>query len=229
MPKTTIAEKKVNAAKPAKPAKTGVTAGVFTTQGKEVEPMKLPPALFGVPYNKKLIALAVRVYLANQRSGSASTKTRGEVEGSTRKIYRQKGTGRARHGAIRAPIFVGGGITFGPKPRDYSLGFPKAMRKAALYSALSFSCKSGFLKIVEGVEKLELKTKAFALMLKNLECTKRTLYVVGKQSQGTVRATKNIEYVTTRVWSQLGAYDLVTHKHVVFTKDAMTECISQEK
>lgn len=226
MPKTAGTTKKV---KKETPSKTGVTVPVVARDGKEVESMKLPHKIFGVPYNKQLIALAVRVYRANQREGSASTKTRGEVEGSTRKIYRQKGTGRARHGGIRAPIFVGGGITFGPKPRDYRMVFPKEMRKKAFYSALSFVCKSGFLKIVEGVEKLELKTKAFASLFSTIGYTKRLLYVVGKESQKTTRATRNIEGATTKLWTHLSVYDLVTHKQILFAKDAMTEFIAQNE
>lgn len=208
--------------------KAGITVGVVGADGKELEAMQLPKEIFAVPYNKKLIALAVRVYLANQREGSASTKTRGEVEGSTRKIYRQKGTGRARHGGIRAPIFVGGGIAFGPRPRDYRMAFPKEMRRAAFISALSFSRASGCIKVLDGVETMELKTKPFASLFSRIGYTKRVLYVVGKDSQKTVRAVRNIAGVTARGWKNLSVYDLATHTRVLFAKDAMMELIAQK-
>ena len=105
--------------------KATVSVNVVGIDGKISGKIALPGEIFGEKVNKALLAQAVRVYLANQRQGNASTKTRGEVEGSTRKIYRQKGTGRARHGSVRAPIFVKGGIVFGPKPRDFSLDMPK--------------------------------------------------------------------------------------------------------
>src|SRR5579885_383385 len=123
--------------------------------------VSLPHVIFGEKVNKQLLAQAVRVYLANKRQGTVSTKTRGEVDGSTRKIYRQKGTGRARHGSVRAPIFVHGGVVHGPKPRDYSLNLPKKMRRKALFSALSAKLQDGQIKVVAGFEKLEPKTKAF--------------------------------------------------------------------
>ena len=112
--------------------------------------MTLPEAVFGAKPNKALIAQAVRVYLANQRQGNAATKTRGEVIGTTKKIYRQKGTGRARHGAAKAPIFVGGGVAHGPHPHDFSMEFPKKMKQKALISALSEKTQAGSIKVVEG-------------------------------------------------------------------------------
>src|SRR6185295_12495815 len=105
-------------------------------------------------------------YLANQRIGGGHTKTRGEVEGSSRKIYRQKGTGRARHGSIRANIFVKGGIVFGPRKRDFGLDFPKRMKRASLISALSSKYKEGNIKVLSGMDKIEPKTKNVALILK---------------------------------------------------------------
>jgi len=134
----------------AAPKAAGLKVEVIDTVGKVVETMELPKELFGAKINSVLMAQAVRVYLANQRLGTASTKTRGEVDGSTRKIYRQKGTGRARHGGIRAPIFVKGGIAHGPKPRDYSLLLSKNMRIAALRSALSAKVKAGEVAVIAG-------------------------------------------------------------------------------
>lgn len=211
----------IKTAKKAKTAKQALTVPVFSVAGEACAPLTVPETIFGVPYNKALVALAVRVYRANQREGSASTKTRGEVAGSTRKIYRQKGTGRARHGGIRAPIFVGGGITFGPRPHSYRMDLPKAMKQKALLSALSFVVHTEGLKVVEGAEKQELKTKMFAEMFHRLGITKRALYVVGAQSQKTMRAVRNIETIDVVPFSNLTVYDLVTHSTVLFTKDAI--------
>lgn len=147
---------------------TSLKLSVYDTKGKAVESISLPKEIFGVKVNTNLMTQAVRVYLANQRRGTVKTKSRGEVNISTSKIYRQKGTGRARHGAASAPIFVGGGLAFGPRQRDYSLKLSQKMRKTALFSALSSKLKAGEIKIVAGLEKLEPKTKIFANVMKNL-------------------------------------------------------------
>src|SRR3989338_1504391 len=150
------------------PRETGLKLSVYDLKGKSVGKINLPKEIFGVKVNDKLMAQAVRVYLANQRQGTVSTKTRGEVKGSSRKIYRQKGTGRARHGSIRAPIFVKGGLVFGPKPRDFGLSLPKKMKKAALFAALSAKLRDGEVKVVQGFEKLPAKTKNVAESLSKM-------------------------------------------------------------
>ncbi|MGH7246030.1 MAG: 50S ribosomal protein L4, partial [Candidatus Levyibacteriota bacterium] len=146
-------------------AQSGLKVDVFDAKGKVVSSMTLPKELFDMPINKTLMAQAVRVFLGNQRQGTVSTKTRGEVAGSTRKIYRQKGTGRARHGGIRAPIFVKGGIAHGPKPKDYTFSLPVKMRRKALFSALSAKVKEGGIRVVSGLSKIEPKTKPVAELL----------------------------------------------------------------
>jgi len=155
---------------------TGLKQSVYDLKGKVSESINLPEAIFGVKVNKTLMTQAVRVYLANQRRGTLSTKSRGEVKISTRKIYRQKGTGRARHGAASAPIFVGGGIAFGPKPRDFSLKLNQNMKRVALFSALTAKLKDGEIKVITGLEKLEPKTAKMADVLENLALN-------GKKSQ----------------------------------------------
>jgi large subunit ribosomal protein L4 len=145
--------------KPVTKVTRGVKIDVLDLTGKVQTSIDLPAELFGAKVNKQIMAQAVRVYLANQRQGTQSTKTRGEVTGSTRKIYRQKGTGRARHGGITAPIFVGGGIALGPKPRDYGLSLPKKMRRVALASALTSQLNAGKVKVVDGFDTIEPKTK----------------------------------------------------------------------
>src|ERR1035437_1581049 len=151
------AEVKVVAAK-----ETGLKQSVYDLKGVVSGSIELPAEIFGAKINKTLMTQAVRVYLANKRRGTLSTKSRGDVKISTRKIYRQKGTGRARHGAASAPIFVGGGVAFGPRPRDYSLKLNQKARRLALFSALTTKLKNGEIKIVKGLEKIEPKTKLMA-------------------------------------------------------------------
>lgn len=198
------------------------TISILGVDGKAKGRMTLPAELFGVKPNKQLVAQAVRVYLANQRTGTASTKTRGEVEGSTRKIYRQKGTGRARHGAIRAPIFVGGGITFGPKPRSFRLSMPKKMKRAALVSALSSKASTGEVFVIDGLEDLTSKTKNFARVFDAMKITGRTLMVVEKNAQSIIHGARNLEGVEITIAPNLTAYDVLAHKNIVFTKLALS-------
>ena len=192
-----------------------LSAQVVGVDGKAKGRITLPVELFGAKINKQLLAQAVRVYLANQRAGGASTKTRGQVEGSTRKIYRQKGTGRARHGAIRAPIFVGGGIVFGPKPRDFRLSLPQKMRRAALASALT--SKLTDVIIVDGLGEIE-KTKGMASALSSVGATGKTLLVTSK---GGNRAARNIAQVDVKPANMLNAYGVLSHQKLVFTKDVI--------
>lgn len=199
-----------------------ITAPLFDTKGKETGTIALPAEIFGAKENKQLVAQAVRVYLANQRKGNASTKTRGEVQGSSRKIYRQKGTGRARHGSIRAPIFVHGGIVFGPKPRDYSLDFPQKMKRVALFSALSTRLSDGGIKFVGGMDKVAHKTKEMNKVFESLGLISkktRVLFVLPPQDKKGVdpiaRATRNIEGVDLLYANQLNTYAVLTHKNVL--------------
>lgn len=210
-----------------KPSKSkSLKIDVFDTKGKVVETISLPQEIFGATINKALLSQAVRIYLANQRQGSASTKTRGEVRGSTRKIYRQKGTGRARHGAIRAPIFVHGGIALGPKPRDFPLHFSKNMKKAALRSALSAKFKDGGIKVVSGIEKIEPKTKLMVKVLSQLgfEENKKLLLVIpsvdGENSKVT-RAMRNIKGLSLTNSSLLHTYELLNHQMIVLMRNSI--------
>lgn len=199
---------------------------VYDTKGKIIETISLPKEIFGAKMNKQLIAQAIRVYLANKRRGTSSTKTRGEVAGSTRKIYRQKGTGRARHGAIRAPIFVHGGIAFGPKPRDYSLRLPKNMKKAALSSALSAKLREGDIRVVAGLEKIEPKTKSMISVFERLRIIpkKKTLVVLplhGDKISPVVKSSRNIEGVFLTEALLLNTYEVLDAATVIFMKDAI--------
>ena len=204
--------------------KASVSVSVVDTEGKAAGKISLPEVMFGAKVNKTLIAQAVRVYLANQRQGNASTKTRGEVDGSSRKIYRQKGTGRARHGTVRAPIFVKGGIVFGPKPRDFGLSMPKKMRKQALYSALSAKVVDNALLVVSGLNDLTPKTKAFAEMLKKLSVydkKQKLLFVLPADSANARRAGQNIPGVSFISATQVNTYELLNAKQVIVSKEAV--------
>lgn len=201
-----------------------LTISVFDISGKEVETMDLPEEMFGAKVNKVLMAQAVRVYLANQRQGNASTKTRGEVTGSTRKIYRQKGTGRARHGGLRAPIFVKGGIAHGPKPQDHSLAMPKKMKRAALFSALTAKLASDGVKIISGLEAVEPKTKNMALALNNFGLSDKRakiLLVTPANIASVTRGGGNLVGVTITAADRLNTYEVLNTKKLVFMKDAI--------
>lgn len=204
----------------------GISIKVFGKDGKETGSVELPSELFDAKVNPKLMAQAVRVYLANQREGSASTKTRGEVRGSTRKIYRQKGTGRARHGAITAPIFVGGGIVFGPKPRDYSLKFPQKMKRAALSSALTVKRANNEVVLVDNISDIEPKTKAFNSILKSLKLSdkkriSKILFVLPNKIENLEKAARNIEDLTVEKAQNLNTYEVLVNKYILLMKDSV--------
>lgn len=205
-------------------AANGVKVDVMDLTGKVAGSVTLPESLFGAKVNTKLMTQAVRVYLANQRKGTHATKSRGEVTGSTRKIYRQKGTGRARHGGITAPIFVGGGVAMGPKPRDYSLSLPQKMRRAALASALTVKLQDGKVKVVDGFEKVEPKTKVFVDALTKLALNdkkKKILLVVPEKTENVARAARNVEGVTYINASQLNTYEVMNTRTLILMKSAL--------
>lgn len=217
----------------AKPAKTSektyaaISVDVVGVDGKVTGKMSLPGEMFGEKVNKALIAQAVRVYLANQRQGNASTKTRGEVDGSTAKIYRQKGTGRARHGSKRAPIFVKGGIVFGPKPRDFSLSFPQKMKRKALFSALSAKVKDKEVTVIDGLGALAPKTKVFAEMLQKTGIAgkkQKLLFVTaGKDVTLIMRSGRNVQGVNFLAAKQINTYQVLGANRLIVMKEAIDE------
>lgn len=198
----------------------GLSIPVYSLTGRSSGTMSLPKDIFGVKVNKTLLAQALRVYTTNQKTLPGSTKTRGEVRGSTAKIYRQKGTGRARHGSIRAPIFVGGGIVFGPTPRKVRLDLPKQMKKAALLSALSSKMGEKEILGLSGTDKASGKTKEIAKLTKNLKL-KTALIVIAEKQDNLVRAVRNIQGVDVLPVDQLNAYEVLRHQFLVLSKDAV--------
>jgi large subunit ribosomal protein L4 len=200
---------------------------VYNLKGVASGRVSLPKEIFGVKINDQLMAQAVRVYLANQRRGTLKTKSRGEVAISTRKIYRQKGTGRARHGAASAPIFVGGGIAFGPKPRDFSMKLNQNMRRVALFSALSTKLKDGEIKIITGLEKIEPKTKKMVNVVKKLELNEKGQQLLlvtpkaGEDFDNVVKAARNIKGVSIVSSNQLNTYEVLANRQILFMKNAV--------
>jgi len=204
---------------------TSLNASVFDTKGKVAGHIKLPSEIFGAKINNPLMSQAVRVYLANQRQGTVKTKNRGEVNKTTKKLYQQKGTGRARHGSKRAPIFVGGGLAFGPRPRDLSLNFSKKMKTLALFSALSSKLKDNEIKIIKGLEVITPKTKIMAHVLKNLGIADKKVLLVmpkmGAESQSVYRASRNIKGINILTANTLNAYKVLDNKLVLLMKDSI--------
>jgi large subunit ribosomal protein L4 len=226
--KTPVAKKVVVAKKAAQTeVHHSMSLTVYDLKGVADGRISLPEEIFGAKINNSLMAQAVRVYLANQRRGTLKTKSRGEVSISTRKIYRQKGTGRARHGAASAPIFVGGGIAFGPKPRDFSMKLNQNMRKLALFSALSAKLKDGEIKLITGLEKIEPKTSKMTQVIAHLELNskKQQLLVVtpksGADFENVVKAARNIEGVNVVSANQLNTYEVLANSKLLFMKNAI--------
>lgn len=198
----------------------GLSVPVYSLLGRATGNLALPKEVFGLDVNKKLLAQAIRVYTVNQNNFTASTKKRGEVKGSSAKIFRQKGTGRARHGSVRAPIFVGGGVVFGPKPRKVVLDLPKQMRRKALLSALSAKAKDKQVLGLSGMEKATGKTKEIATLLHKLN-VQNVLIVTGEKIDNVVRGGRNIAGVDILSSTQLNAYEVLKHRAVLITKEAV--------
>ncbi|MBI4036423.1 50S ribosomal protein L4 [Candidatus Daviesbacteria bacterium] len=199
----------------------GLSVPVYSLAGRAAGTMSLPKEIFGQKVNKNLLAQAVRVYLTNQKVMTASTKTRGEIRGSTRKVRPQKGTGRARHGARTAPIFVGGGVTFGPKPRRVRLALPQKMKQAALLSALSSKLADKEILGVAGLEKATGKTKEIAKLMKKITDKKSALIVTGEVQDNVVRGSRNIPGVSVLPANMLNAYEILRHRILLLTKEAV--------
>src|SRR3989344_1674907 len=209
-----------------------VTLAHFDISGEKKTAVKMPAELVDKQVAPTLVEQMARVHLSNQRQGTLSTKTRSEVTGSTRKIYRQKVTGRARHGSITAPIFVGGGIVFGPKPRDFSLKLPQKMRRKVLRGLLTTRAQDGNLSIVSGLGEVSGKTRDLVAMLKKIKIWgKSLLVVIVPEMKLVVRSGRNIEKVTVRPVNTLSAWDILASEQTVFAKEALdilTKDLSQK-
>lgn len=198
---------------------------LFTITGEKSGKVQLPEEIFAAKVNQKLMAQAVRVYLANQRKSHAKTKNRGEVSLTTAKWYRQKHTGRARHGAKSAPIFVGGGIAHGRTGEEnFKLRMPKKMKKAALFSALTSKLTDKEVTVVKGLEKIEPRTKRMAGVLEKLKLNGKklkVLIVMPKVLENLSRATRNIEKVNLAQANLLNTYEVLNSDKVILMKESI--------
>ena len=194
---------------------------VYNMQGKKVSDVELSEAVFGIEPNENIVHSALVNYLANQRQGTQSTKTRAEVSGGGRKPWRQKGTGRARQGSIRAPQWIKGGIALGPKPRSYSYKLNKKEKRLAIKSCLSSKVIENELTVVDKIELKEIKTKEVAKMLNNLKLAGKTLILLPEKNEVIQKSARNIEGVKTLSVNTINAYDLVNYNNLVITLDTV--------
>jgi large subunit ribosomal protein L4 len=196
-------------------------AVLYNMDGDNLGEIELSDVMFGAEVNKTLIHEAVVNFLANRRAGTAAAKTRSEVRGGGRKPWRQKGTGRARQGSIRAPQWIGGGIVFGPKPRDYSYNMPKKARRAALRSALSARAGEGKVSVVDKLTLAEPKTRVMVNFFNKIGLYGKVLLVAGEADDNIAKSVRNIQGVTFVPANGLNAYDVVNHDNLIVTQDAL--------
>ena len=196
------------------------TVSVLNMEGKEVGTMELSDAIFGAKVNEHLVHMAVVQQLANNRQGTQSAKTRSEVRGGGRKPWRQKGTGHARQGSIRAPQWTGGGVVFAPKPRDYSFKLNKKEKRAALKSVLTSKVQENKFIVLDELKLDEIKTKKFAEVMKNLNVEK-ALVVLNDNDQTVIRSAANIPTVKTALTNTINVFDILKYNTVIVTKAAV--------
>ena len=194
---------------------------LYTMEGAAIGEIELSDAIFASPVNEAAMHLVVRSYLAAQRQGTQSAKTRSEVRGGGRKIYRQKGTGNARHHGNRAPQFKHGGVVFAPKPRDYYIAVPKKVRRLAFKSAMTSKLNAGEIIVVDEINLKEAKTKLMAQVMKNLKADRKALVVLPEKDETVVRATANLAEAATTYVGTLNVYDILNAGKVVLTKAAV--------
>ena len=196
---------------------------VYSKEGEKIDNLQLDDKKFGGPIRKKLLRDAVIMYEANKRQGTASTKTKGEVAGGGRKPWTQKHTGRARAGSIRSPLWKGGGVSHGPKPRDYSFAIPKKARKLALYTALSAKARDNELVVIDDLNFDIPKTKQMVGILKALNMDNSSCLIVIPRVNETVwKSARNIPSVKVMTSTELNAYEVLKPKKVLLTKEALS-------
>jgi large subunit ribosomal protein L4 len=196
---------------------------LYNTEGEQVGELELADTVFGVQVNEAAMHQAVLTYLANRRSGTADTKVRSEVRGGGRKPWRQKGTGRARHGTIRSPIWKGGGVVFGPHPRSYRMALPKKIKRLALKSALTSKVNSGSLIVLDQLTMEAPKTREMIKVLGNLNTGRKVLIVIESPEANIIKSARNIPGVKTLNANQLNVYDILNTDNLVITRDAVVQ------
>jgi large subunit ribosomal protein L4 len=202
---------------------------VYNREGKELESLQVDEAVFGGEVRYALLKQAIVMYHANKRVGTAATKSRGMVEGSTRKLYKQKGTGNARAGNARTPVRVGGGVTFGKVARDFGKDMPKKQRRLACDSALLAKMQKGGVIIVDELSFEAPKTGEFSRILGNLAINRSCLVAIGQQDMNLYKSARNIPKVDVMVASDLNAGDICNKQKVLFTKEAFVALLDKKK
>ncbi|HER24036.1 MAG TPA: 50S ribosomal protein L4 [Candidatus Atribacteria bacterium] len=200
-----------------------IALSVHNVKGENIGEVTLKDNIFNTKVNRYLVHQAVKRYLANKRRGTASTKNRSEVRGGGAKPWKQKGTGRARAGTNSSPIWVGGGIVFGPNPRDYSFSLPKKMKVAAIKSVLSDKFDNKEIIIIDKLSLEENKTSKMVEILKNLHAFKKPLIIIEKEDNGIMQATRNIKEAQVLPVSKINAYDLINHEKIIITQEALKQ------
>ncbi len=194
---------------------------VYNMDGVVTGSLELAESVFGIEPNQDVLHRALVTYQANQRQGTHSTKLRGEVRGGGRKPYRQKGTGRARHGSIRSAQYVGGGVIFGPKPRSYYTSLPRKMRQLAMKSALSSKVAADNIIVLEKLELPEIKTRQMKQILANLGVTGSALLVTQKPDENVVKSARNLRGVKTTLANTLNVFDILKFEKFIVTQEAV--------
>ncbi|MBU1147654.1 MAG: 50S ribosomal protein L4 [Candidatus Omnitrophica bacterium] len=204
---------------------------VYSLSGKKLEKFKLDPEVFNAEVRKGLLHQSIVMYQANKRQGNASTKTRANVRGGGKKPWRQKGTGRARAGSIRSPLWRGGGVVFGPVPRDFGYNIPKKMKRLAIISGLSAKTKDKEIVVLEKEPELKQpKTKDIAKILTALKiCDKRNLFVYSKRDENLIRSCRNIKNLTLRLCDDFNTHDVLSNSKVLFSKETHDNIVKRLK
>ena len=194
---------------------------ILNVNGQNVGEIELAEAIFGVEVNEHVLYEVVKNQLANKRQGTQSAKTRAEVRGGGRKPWKQKGTGRARQGSIRAVQWVGGGVAFAPKPRNYRYTLPKKVRRLAMKSALSSKVQNNEIIVLDALNMEAPKTKEFVQILKNINASKKALVVTAEKDENVVKSARNIEGVQAATVNTINVYDILKYDTFVITTDAV--------
>jgi len=207
---------------------------IYNSEGKEVDSVKLDAKVFDGSINTAAIYQAVNAYRASQRKGTASTKTRGEVSGGGRKPWKQKGTGRARVGSTRSPLWRHGGVVFGPHPRDFSFSMPEKIKAAALKSSLNAKLKENNIIVLEGFKLEKAKTKEAVKVFSNLKIkdngkSKSVLLLIHKMDDDLKRALGNIGFLNFNLAQSTHTYEVLSHKKLVITKEGLSDLTSRLK
>lgn len=196
-------------------------AALYNISGEQIDEIELKDEIFGVKVNEDAMHRVVKMILANRRQGTQSTLTRAEVRGGGRKPWRQKGTGRARHGSIRSPQWTHGGVVFAPKPRSYRFSIPKKVRRLAMKSALTTKVESNNLIVLDELNFDAPKTKQVINMLENLKVDSKTMIVLAEKNENVEKSARNIPNVKTTLVNMLNVYDILNYDKFIITKAAV--------